>query len=60
MNIKIQRDFAGVIKLKILRWGDYSNWVIKLFKSVLLKDSQRFDRWKWTGFMTIEAEIEVI
>ena len=60
MNIKIQRDFADVIKLKILRWGDYSNWVIKLFKSVLLKDSQRFDRWKWTGYMTIEAEIEVI
>jgi hypothetical protein len=46
VNIKEQRDFAGdfakgLCRLKILRWGDYSDLVIKLVKSVLLKGSQR-------------------
>lgn len=43
MTLDGKRDFADVIKLRILRWGDYpglSGWALNVITRVLIKGIQ--------------------
>ena len=66
MNLTLhgKRDFAGVIKSRILIWRDYpglSRWALHAITSVLMRGSQR-ETWLQRGEdnVMMEAETGVI
>ena len=58
-----KRDFAGVIKLRILGWGAYpglSRWTLNVIPSVLIKARQReIGRRRGKVSVTVEAKTAV-
>lgn len=58
-----KRDFAGMSKLSIFRWGDYpqlSRWTLNAIINVLVMGRGGLYRDRREGHVTPEAEIGVI